>query len=205
MKQLKWLGLLIILFVGVAIASNAPNPMVMMKKTTNKMLAALKANRSRIKKDSNFLYRLVDRIVVPHADVLGMSRSVLGRSVWTKASASEKQQFIKAFKRVVVNTYASALNAYTDQTVRFYPIRGGYARRRRIQVMSQIIQTGGRPPVSVNYKLALKKGEWKFYDLNVEGVSLLQSFHAQFADMISQGKTLKQIIRDLNARKTSKK
>ena len=202
-KMKKIITLLLCLVFGSALAAQTPNPMSTLQPISNKMLSALKANSSRLKSDPNLVYRLVDRIVVPYVDVVGMSRSVLGRNAWRSASSRQQQAFTKAFKRVVINTYSSALNAYSDESIRFYPIRGGYAGKTRVQVFSQVVRNSG-PAVPVSYRMILMKGKWKVYDLNVEGVSLLQSFHAQFADQLSQGKTVSQITNNLNSRRKSR-
>jgi len=190
----------LVAFSFMATAKAAPNPMVQMKSVTNQMLAALKKNRARLKRNPKYINRLVRRIVLPHADVKGMSRSVVGRTAWKSSSKSQQAAFSKAFTNVVIRTYASALNAYTDETVKFYPVRGGYQGKRRVEIHTRVIRSDG-PPIPVNYRLALKKNNWKIYDLNVEGVGLLQSFYAQFQDELSRGKTLTQITRELRRRK----
>jgi len=198
--KLKRIFIFLAFFVPcIAMASNASDPLVMMKSVSDQMISSLKQNRPKLKKNPRLVYRLVDRILLPHVDVMGMSRSVLGRSAWKSASAGQQKAFSKAFTNVVINTYASALNAYTDETIKFYPIRGGFQGKRRVAIYSKIMRRDG-PPVPVSYRLAFIHGKWMVYDLNVEGVSLLQSFHAQFADALSQGKSVSQLTRDLKKR-----
>ncbi|MEK6731746.1 MAG: ABC transporter substrate-binding protein [Pseudomonadota bacterium] len=196
------IGLFILLLSTAAMAAT-PDPMIMMRSMSDQMLSTLKKERANLKKDSELLYSLVNKIVVPHVDTAGMARSVLGRTVWQEATAAEQSAFIEAFKRVVVNTYSSALNAYSDETIKFFPIRGGYEGQQRIKVNSEVIRTDG-PPVAVNYSLALFTAVWKVYDLNVEGISLLQSFRAQFSEQISQGKNITQITQELRQQKKGK-
>jgi phospholipid transport system substrate-binding protein len=183
--------------------AQAPDPMVMLKSVSDQMIGSLKKNRSRLKRNPKLIFKLVDRILLPYVDQAGMSRSVVGRRTWTRASKAQQRQFVRLFTNVVIDTYASALNAYTDESIRFYPIRGGYQGKKRIEVHSKVIRDDG-PAVSVNYRLALKRNKWFIYDLNVEGVSLLQSFRAQFSAQISQGKTLadlNKILRNRNRKK----
>jgi phospholipid transport system substrate-binding protein len=87
---------------------------------------------------------------------------------------------------LLVHTYASALANYNDQTIRFYPVRGGYAGKSSVQVNSVIERHDG-PAISVSYKMVQAASEWKIYDLSVEGVSMLESFRSQFADLLAQG------------------
>lgn len=196
------IGLFVLLLSTAAMAAT-PDPMIMMRSMSDQMLSTLKKERANLKKDSELLYSLVNKIVVPHVDTAGMARSVLGRTVWQEATAAEQSAFIEAFKRVVVNTYSSALNAYTDETINFFPIRGGYEGQQRIKVNSEVIRSDG-PPIAVNYSLALFKTVWKVYDLNVEGISLLQSFRAQFSEQIAQGKNITQITQELRQHKKGK-
>ena len=86
----------------------------------------------------------------------------------------------------MVHTYSSALAAYQDQTVKFFPLRGNLDGQTHIQVNSQILQNGG-PPITVNYRLVLEGGEWKVFDFSVDGVSMLESFRSQFATELSNG------------------
>lgn len=176
------------------------NPITMMRNISDQMLSALRQNRAKLKVNPKYIYTLVKRIIVPHADLPGMSRSVLGRTAWKSTNKQQRQAFIKEFTNIMISTYASALNAYEDEKIKFFPIRGGYQGKKRIRIQSQVIRSDG-PPIPLNYKLALIKNVWKIYDLNVEGVSLLQSFYSQFQAKLSQGKTVAQITRELRQRK----
>ncbi len=184
------------LLAVTAFAAQTPNPMVMLKQTTDQLLASLKANRARIKSNPHYVYRIVDKVLLPNVNVNVMSMSVLGRNAWAKASAAERSLFTKTFTTTVIKTYASALNAYTNETIKFYPIRGGYQGRKVLQVNSQILRSDG-PAVPVSYSMILQGKQWKVYDLNVEGISLLQSFRSQFASQLAQGDTVAKITRNL--------
>ena len=85
----------------------------------------------------------------------------------------------------MIRTYASALTSYEDQTVQFYPIRGGYQGKRTVEVRSEI--QGGNQPIQVTYRLMRVGSVWRLYDLSVEGVSMLESFRSQFSDILSSG------------------
>ena len=198
--KLHKISLILICIIFSTTAFAQSDPMAMMQSISNKMLVALKQNRSKIRGNPRFIYTLVRRIVIPHADLPGMSRSVLGRTAWKNASESQQKAFIKSFTNVMIGTYASALNAYQDETIKFFPIRGGCQGRKRVRVQSRVIRPNG-PPIPVNYKLAIINNEWKIYDLSVEGVSLLQSFYAQFQAKLSQGQTITQITNELQRRK----
>lgn len=203
MRLLKIVCFIFCLLGGSIVASNTPDPLSMLKSVSDNLLLSLKKERPRVKTNDEWIYRLVDKIVLPHVDTLGMSRSVLGRNAWLNANANQRKAFSQEFTRVIVKTYSSALDAYTDESIRFFPIRGGFEGSSRILVESEVVRRDGSP-IPLDYRLILKGNEWKIYDLNVEGVSLLQSFHSQFASELSKGKTIDQIIQDLRKRNRRK-
>jgi phospholipid transport system substrate-binding protein len=176
-----------------------PNPVTTLQGISDQMIAGLKKNQASLKKNPQVVYRLVRQIVLPHADVDYMSKAVLGRTAWNSVNAAEQKAFTAAFTQTVIETYSSALSSYTDEKVQFYPVRGGYENQSVIAVQSQVIRADG-PPVQLNYKVALVGGQWIVRDLNVEGVSLIQSFRSQFQDKLSQGKSVPQITAELKAK-----
>lgn len=160
------------------------NPTVLLESIANKMISELKANEVTLKSNPAFVYRLANTIVVPHANLTEMSKRVLPPAIWNQASSAERVQFQKEFTRLLVRTYASALASYKNQSVRFYPIRGGYQGKRTVEVSSEIINGNS---IHVVYRLINIGGQWQLFDMSVEGVSLIESFRSQFADILSQG------------------
>jgi phospholipid transport system substrate-binding protein len=80
--------------------------------------------------------------------------------------------------------------------VKFYPLRPGDINDGRVQIKSEILQSGG-PAIPVNYRLLQEGDAWKVYDITVDGVSLIQSFRSQFASELSQG-GMTQLLAALN-------
>ena len=176
--------------------AQTPDPMIMLKQTTDQLLATLKANQAKLKGNPTFIYNIVNQLLLLHVNVQVMSMSVLGRTAWNQATPAQRTAFTKAFTTTVVKTYSSALNAFTNETIKFFPIRGGYQGKQVLQVNSQVIRPDG-PPVPISYSLVLQGSIWQVYDLSVEGISLLQSFRSQFSSQLAQGQTIAQVITDL--------
>ncbi|HET9843960.1 MAG TPA: ABC transporter substrate-binding protein [Gammaproteobacteria bacterium] len=177
--------LLLSLYACIALAQERPE--VLLERVTQEMLTALKQNDAEIKRNHAKLVEIIDKILVPHVDLHDMSRWVVGRNAWLKASASEKTRFAQEFKDLMIRTYSSSLTAYSNQEIIYKPIRGSLEGKKRVQVSSQIIEPG-RSPIQVSYRLVLKGGGWKVYDIIIEGVSLLKGFKSQFeADIQEHG------------------
>ncbi|STY29724.1 signal peptide protein, toluene tolerance protein Ttg2D [Legionella wadsworthii] len=161
-------------------AQNSPIPML--EQTANNIIATLKENKSSLKSNPNIIYQAVENNLLPIVDVAGMSRSVLGRQAWSKATDKQKNQFSKAFTRLVIRTYSSPLAQYTNESIQFLPLRGSL-NSRFLRVNSIIVRSEGQN-IPLSYSLVSKNGQWRIYDLSVEGVSLLQSFRSQFAEAL---------------------
>ena len=115
-----------------------------------------------------------------------MSRSVIRPNVWRQASSGQRSRFTRAFTRLVTRTYSGALSEYTNETVKFHPIRGGYQGKRRLTVHSTIQRKGARN-IDISYRVYNRGGRWKIYDMSVAGVSILQSYRSQFSSQLSRG------------------
>ncbi len=174
------------LFLLPAISEAAGDPVQMLQSVADQMIASLKKNKTTLRENPSLVYSLATRIIVPHADLDEMSKRVLPPQTWNSATQGQRQQFKREFTTLLVRTYASALAEYKDQTVKFFPVRGGYQGRSTVQVNSQIVRNDG-PSISVMYSLVSTGGGWRLYDMTVEGVSMLESFRSQFSDQLSKG------------------
>ena len=161
-------------------------PVSMLQDTSQEMIEQLKKNSARVKKDPSYVYGLAKQILLPHVDMMAMSRLALGREHWTAATSAQQKKFIDSFSNMMIRTYATALASYTDEEIKFKPLRVDAAKAKRVQVDSLIIQHGG-PSIPVSYRLYMKGGEWKVYDITVDGVSMVQSFRSQFSNQIARG------------------
>ncbi|MFJ1268137.1 phospholipid-binding protein MlaC [Legionella lytica] len=176
----------------VIMAQNSPVPML--EQTANQIIATLKENKTNLKSNPGIIYTAVEKHLLPIVDVAGMSRSVLGRQAWMKASASQREQFSKEFTRLVIRTYSSPLAQYSDESVQFLPLRAA-ANSRFLRVNSVIVRSEGQN-IPLTYSLVDKNGQWKIYDISVEGVSLLQSFRSQFAQVL-QNSSMDEVIKQM--------
>jgi phospholipid transport system substrate-binding protein len=182
----KSLALLVLLGSFSASAWAQPNPVTELNSIADQLISKLKANQATLHDNPSLVYSLANSILLPHADIGEMAKRVLPPKTWNSASSSQRQEFERQFSTLLVHTYASALANYKDQVIHFNPVRGGYEGKSTVEVTSSIERPDG-PPVRVSYRLVNRGSEWKLYDMNVEGISMLASFRSQFADQLAQG------------------
>jgi phospholipid transport system substrate-binding protein len=158
------------------------DPIKMLHEITVNVLNALKQNKD--PNDLQGIYSLVNKFILPYVDFNEMSEWVAGRNIWRKASEQNRQEFVNAFKILVVRTYATALNSYTNEKVEFSK-QNPDLTKNRIQISSVIVREG-KENIRLNYRLVKHNNKWYVYDVIIEGVSILQGFQAQFSDKIRQ-------------------
>lgn len=195
MKFIKMGTLVSLLFLSHLLWAQT-SPIPMLQGTADNILAVLDVNQKALKENKGIIYQAVKKYLLPNVDTVGMSRSVLGRNAWLRASKTQRKAFVQQFTQLVVRTYASPLAEYKKETVRFLPVRGGY-NKRFVTVNSVIIRESGAK-IPLSYSLVDKKGRWKIYDINVEGVSLLQSYRTQFSEQL-QRVSMDKLIQQMKA------
>lgn len=197
MKQISRIIVVMIAWTFSAVIW-ADSPVPMLENAASQILTTLKQNKAQLKNNHQIIHQAVERSLVPIVDVNGMSRSVLGREAWSKASVADKQEFTKEFTQLVIRTYARPLAEYSDETVKFLPVHAA-TQGRFMRVNSLIVRSNG-PNIPLSYSLVSTNGHWKIYDLSVEGVSLLQSFSSQFKQALHNS-SMKALIADMRQNK----
>jgi len=184
MRKIKlWKAGVLLLCLTTSVALAIESPVTMLQRISNQMISSLEKNKSRLKK-SNVIHNIVNRVLIPHIALNRMSASVVGPRYWRSASRAQRSTFIRQFTRLVTSTYSAALASYDGDRVRFYPLRGGY-RGATVQVRSVIARRNGQR-IPMSYSLIRQGSRWKVYDFSIENVSIVQSYRAQFAGVLSR-------------------
>ena len=115
-------------------------------------------------------------------DFTELSKRTLGRE-WKKMNAGQQKEFVELFRKLLQGVYADRLLAYTDQKIVFDTEKE--LKKGRAEVQSNIVLSDGRK-VPIFYRVSNKSGQWKVYDLIIEGVSLVKNYRTQFREIIAK-------------------
>jgi len=98
---------------------------------------------------------------------------------YRERSDKEREEFTGLFKKLLENSYASKIENYQDETIKYVneKIKGKYAL-----VNTEIIRKDGT--INVDYKLINEDGKWTVYDFVIEEVSLIRNYRSQFSKII---------------------
>jgi phospholipid transport system substrate-binding protein len=122
---------------------------------------------------------------------------VLGK-LWKTASNEEQERFKREFQTLLIRTYSRAFVEFNNWTIRFQPIEME-SGATKIIVKTQVMQPG-QQNVEVNYRMLLSKGEWKVYDIMIDGVSLVTNYRSTFSEQYKTKGSLSAVIDGLAKR-----
>lgn len=197
----KLLTVFLFLLLPLLGAQAAPvAPMEVVKTTSERMLEALRQNRDALQKDPSKIYPLVEKIVLPHFDFETMSRWVLGKH-WRSATPEQRTRFVAEFRNLLVRTYAKALLEYSDEEVRIPAQPGPAADAKEASVRTEIVPKSGKA-IPIQYSMLLKDGDWKVFDVVIDGVSIVTNYRSSIAEQVSK-EGMDAIIAKLNQRNSS--
>ncbi len=184
MKPLLNLTMVLALLTG-AINAHAEivSPDQMVKNVASGVLDAIRNDKDIQNGDMRKINALTEEKILPHFDFERMSRVTLGK-YWGQASAEQKTEFVKEFRNLITRTYSSALSKYRDQVIEYKPFIAS-ADDGDVKVKSLIIQSGGTA-IPVDYSLEKGSEEWKVFDVNIDGISLVTNYRGQFVSIIRQ-------------------
>ena len=113
-----------------------------------------------------------------------ISALALGKN-WKRFSPEERKEFTAAFSQLLGNTYISKIQGeYKDEEVLFI---GEEVLSTKRAVVKTVIKRQGQE-IPVDYKVRFKEGQWKVYDINVEGIGLVLNYRRQFDTFLAKEK-----------------
>jgi phospholipid transport system substrate-binding protein len=159
-------------------------PELMIKRLSDEVLAAIKADKAIQAGDTNRILALVDTKIMPNVDFQRMTAATVGPA-WRQATPEQKQRLMDEFKILLIRTYSGALAQVNDQTISLKPQR--YSPGDSEVVVRTEIRGRG-DPIELDYRMEKTPGQgagWKIYNLNVLGVWLVETYRSQFATEIN--------------------
>jgi len=166
--------------------------------TAKRMLSQIEEDRSQINSNPRHVYDLVNEILIPHIDFERMSRWVLGKH-WRRANNEEKQEFVSEFRKLIIRTYSTALLEYSGQEIHFLPVRD-QSDPNRASVRTEIRPDSG-PMIPISYDLYRNDtGNWKVYDVAIDGISLIANYRSSFSSQIRRSGSLSRVINQMKSR-----
>jgi phospholipid transport system substrate-binding protein len=177
-----------LLSVGAMLSADlwaaAQTPHEIVEETSQQVLEIIDERGRELEQDPEARNRLVDEIIGPVVDFEVFSQLVLGTH-WRTATPEQRERFMAAFQDMLVRTYTKSLSDFAGTQVTVLPPRG--EQREEYRTVYTEIRTGrNQPPLSVAYSFRLDDGQWRAYDLTIDGLSLVKNFRSSFDNEIER-------------------
>ena len=121
-------------------------------------------------------------LVSPMFDFPLMAKLTLGRKYWSGLTDEQQERFTRLFVHRLRTSYLDRLTLYTDEKVVY---EAPVENNRKVQIPTYVVSKDKK--ISILYKFYGSEAGWKIYDLEIQGVSIIRSYRAQFDQVLQTG------------------
>jgi len=178
MKILSVVTLCVLVVCRPAVAQNQPSAEDVLKQNLAAVFAVLQQQdlNQAAKND-----KIID-IVNPMFDFSLMAKLTLGKKYWPGLSPEQKENFTQLFIKRLRASYLDRLTFYTDEKVIYEP---SVEVNEKIHIPTYLVSKDKK--ISMLYKFYNSESNWKIYDLEIQGVSIIRSYRSQFYEILQSG------------------
>jgi phospholipid transport system substrate-binding protein len=172
------------LAVATPALADSPSPNQVVQGLVDDLGKTMEARRAELSKDREALLKVIDGIVLPHFDIDYASILVLGQNART-ATPEQRARFAHAMYNSITHRYAEGLLKYTEGRVRVLPLQGELNDKRTLVRTQVVLDDGKLVPVDYAFRKT-SNGDWKAYDVIIEGISYVTNYRNQVAAEIAK-------------------
>lgn len=180
-QALVWLAVASGLAVTPATAqeplTNGPvviGPQQVMSDLSARLFDTLNKESAANRHNADTVLPLLDHLLAPHFDKEYAARLVLGLHS-RSATPDQRRQFAVVLYQRLLRTYAGAVAEWTADRVKLLPLRADPAALQ-VAVHTQV-KNARDEIVPVDFRLRQTVEGWKIFDVVVDGVSYVRSYH----------------------------
>lgn len=194
MKRLSYAFLSVLILSQTVIADDKIAAEKLLKSKLNAAITVLQ------KKDAVLQVKIdeVDEIMSPMFDFALMAKLTLGRKHWPKLARENKEIFTALFTKQMKRSYLQKLTLYKNEKIMYEP---SILSKKKIQIPTYLISMDKK--TSILYKLYKSQNDWKIYDMEIQGVSIIRSYRSQFIQILQSG-TIEDLLLELEKSATKK-
>ena len=180
--------LMIFMLSAIAVAGEPPTAV---EASVNQVLDVLKDPKLKGEEAKSVKTEKLRVIYTGMFAEMEFSRRTLPRN-WKNFTPAERREFVELFEQVLEKSYLDKILDYSDEKIVFH--KESMIAKDKAEVQSKIVTSSKEIPI--DYRLILKDGKWKVYDVLVENGSLVQNYRTQFNEILADG-TPEQLLKIL--------
>ncbi|MDA8127022.1 MAG: ABC transporter substrate-binding protein [Deltaproteobacteria bacterium] len=178
-KQIVALAILLLLLVSFPVYAGAPTDAVRLN--VNKGFEVLRDPKLKAESAREAKKEKLRLIYNNLFDDVEMGKRTLSKN-WNNMNTAQRQEFVILFRQVLEKAYIDKILAYSDEKVVFD--RETMVSPTQAEVFTKVVTASQEIPIS--YRVLLKDGAWKVYDVVIENVSLVLNYRTQFNDILAK-------------------
>ena len=121
-----------------------------------------------------------------------MARLSLAKK-WKAISKAQRKEFTALFVKRIQQSYLEKLNLYTDEEVIIEDAKK--TKKKRVELKTFLVSEDDKKEMIYKFRKHKKRG-WLVYDVNILGVSFIQTYRSQFSGVL-KNKSMDELIEDL--------
>ena len=177
-----FVSLLAFVFLNVSNAESYDNEAAIIEQYVRKIEDKSKIIVANTSLTSEKKIEKLTAIFLDVVDIDWMAKFAMGKS-WNTMSSSKQQQYMSAYKKYLVKSYADKFTKYTGQSVAISAI----SPTSNQQFIVDTTITVNNQPLAVSYRCKLYSSDnIKIRDITAEGISLLSTQRSEFTSLVSQ-------------------
>jgi len=176
----KVAGFLLVLLLIFPLSAYSGVPLETVKGYVNRVLEVLRDPALKGEAGGKVKRERIHVISEEMFDFTELSKRSLGQN-WNKLSPDQQKEFIRLYRLLLEETYVNKIIAYRDEKLVFG--KEITLSERTVEVQTTVVTRTSE--VSINYRMIEENGQWKVYDVVVEGVSLIGNYRSQFRDILA--------------------
>jgi phospholipid transport system substrate-binding protein len=176
----QFVGLILVLLLTVPFSAYAGPPLDTVKGHIDKVLDVLRDSSLKGDSGKSAKKAKIRSITEKMFDYTELSRRTLGQN-WKKFNNEQQKEFIELYKSILEDAYADKLITYTDEKVLFN--KENMLSEKTCEIQTTIVTK--KADIPIFYRVIQKDGEWRVYDVVIEGVSLVNNYRTQFREILA--------------------
>jgi phospholipid transport system substrate-binding protein len=168
------------LLLGFATPSFAGPALDTVKGNVDEVLKVLKNPAYKEEMGKKVKQDQIRRISQKMFDFAELSKRTLGVN-WNKFTTPQRQEFVDLYRGLLEDAYIDKITSYTDERINY--TKELQLSENAAEVQSTVVTKSGEIPVY--YRMHNKDGQWRVYDVVIEGVSLVNNYRTQFREILA--------------------
>jgi phospholipid transport system substrate-binding protein len=173
-QKVLTIGLMTAFAVTIGGVASAGPPMDALKQSVDEVLSVVEDPGLKKTESKEERRKRLEDVIAKRFNFEEMAKRTIGAE-WAKRTPEERKEFVKSFRTLLANSYLGRIENYSGEKVHYLKeaIDGDHA-----EVRTEI--DTGKSVIPIDYKMEQRDGDWRVYDVIVEGTGLVSNYREQF-------------------------